>query len=94
MEQILENEIDDSNCESGNYDNLSTSLSELPKPLKDEENHESLDNETLLEAAKITDDADTGDIKAIEEVPSESAERADVTPDKDCLKSETPEPTK
>ena len=91
MEQILEDEIDDSHCESSNHDILGNSLSTLPKPLMDEVRNESLDKETSSEAAKISDDADIGDTKSAA-VPSERVESADTTPDSDSLNGETPLP--
>lgn len=94
MEQIPEDGIDESNCESSNYDPLSGSLQKLSEPVEDAESHYSPNDEkTLEQKARDTANADI-DIKTIAELPSESAEQpAEATTKSDCLNGENDEPS-
>ena len=72
MEQIPEDGIDDSNCESGNGDQLSGSLQKISVPSDDADNYDPLEKLSEL-PAQGADDAYMDNEKAVE-LPSEGAE--------------------
>jgi hypothetical protein len=95
MEQILENEMDESNCESSNFDPLSRSFQKISEPSDDAVDHDIPDDKNVLElAVHDTGSADI-DIKSAIELPPESAEQvAESTPNLDCSKIEDKEQSK
>ena len=100
MEHIPEDEVDDSNCESDDDDQLLGNLQRIPEPIENADN-DTFDQEIAMElrpvdsqeniytvAAPDTEDADNGNKKEVE-VPSESAEApAESTQKTDCLNGE------
>ncbi len=87
MELIPEGGIDDSNCESGTGDDLLTRS--LPK-LRELDLH---DEKIFEESPESVQQENTDDNKALD-VPSESTEPAEATPNTDCLNGENAESTK
>lgn len=104
MEQIPEDEMDESNCESGNYDQLDSTLPKLPEPSEDADDQrfcDEVDNQSSLNDAKALDVAvENGQgantcIKELETlVPSESAEPMESMSSTDYMNGENQEPTK
>lgn len=104
MEQIPEDEMDESNCESGNYDQLDSTLPKLPEPSEDADDQrfcDEVDNQSSLNDAKALDVAvENGQgantcIKELETlVPSESAEPMESMSSTDYMNGDNQEPTK